>query len=133
MHLVGCTIGIQNCIFQFHKMWGILLLAVDLLSFQEGFCLDLSWLALLQYSYNLHHICLHKICISRYLYKEGVQLQSIPTALHTLYVTVKNQCGGLVKMCVLYFDSKLDSSSVLEVYRDLPMYCDSTLSPQITI
>lgn len=38
-----------------------------------------------------------------------------------------------MKMCVLYLDSKLDSSSVLEVYRDLRMYCDSTLPPQITV
>lgn len=67
------------------------------------------------------------------MYKEAVQLQSVATALHTLYAAVKYQCGGLVKMCVLYLDSKLDSSSVLEVYRDLRMYCNSTLSPQITI
>lgn len=69
----------------------------------------------------------------RYLYKEAVQLQSVSTALHTLYAAFKYQCGGLVKMCVLYLDSKLDSSTVLEVYRHLGVYCDSTLSSQKTI
>lgn len=38
-----------------------------------------------------------------------------------------------MKMCILYLDSKLDSSSVLEVYRHLRVYCDSTLSPPRTV
>ncbi|XP_021939203.1 BTB/POZ domain-containing protein 3-like isoform X2 [Zootermopsis nevadensis] len=64
----------------------------------------------------------------RYLYKEAVQLQSVPTALHTLYAAFKYQCGGLVKICVLYLDSQLDSSSVLEVYSHLRIYYDPTVS-----
>lgn len=64
----------------------------------------------------------------RYLYKETVQLQSVSTALHTLYAAFKYQCGGLVKICVLYLDSQLDHSSVLEVYRHLRIYYDPSRS-----
>jgi hypothetical protein len=70
---------------------------------------------------------------SRYLYKEAVQLQSVSTALHTLYAAFKYQCGGLVKICVLYLDSQLDNSSVLEVYRHLRIYYDPTVSSHRSI
>lgn len=70
----------------------------------------------------------------RYLYKEAVHLQSVSTALNTLYAAFKYQCGGLVKICVLYLDSEIDRSSVLEIYRHLRIYYDPSLlsdhSPQ---
>lgn len=69
----------------------------------------------------------------RYLYKESVQLKSVSTALHTLYAAFKYQCGGLVRICVMYLDSQLDSSSVLEVYRHLRVYYNPTVSPHANI
>ncbi|PNF42920.1 hypothetical protein B7P43_G11846 [Cryptotermes secundus] len=69
----------------------------------------------------------------RYLYKESVQLQSVSTALHTLYAAFKYQCGGLVKICVRYLDSQLDSSSVLEVYRHLRIYYNPSVLPHSDI
>lgn len=38
-----------------------------------------------------------------------------------------------MKICVLYLDSQLDCSSVLEVYRHLRVYYDPTLSPRRNI
>lgn len=63
----------------------------------------------------------------RYLYKEDVQMLSIPTALHTLSAAIKYLCGGLVRICVEYLDSQLNHTSVLEIYSHVRIYSDPIL------
>ncbi|KAJ9594991.1 hypothetical protein L9F63_013713 [Diploptera punctata] len=65
----------------------------------------------------------------RYLYKEDIHMQSIKTALKTLYAAFKYQCGGLVRICIEYLDLQLDHKSVLEIYRHIRIYSDPILLP----
>lgn len=51
----------------------------------------------------------------RYLYKEEVVIQSVPTALSTFYAAQKYLCPGLMKLCITYLDQKLDVSNALQV------------------
>lgn len=59
----------------------------------------------------------------RFLYREDVVLQSIPTALATLYAAHKYLCAGLVRSCVLYLNANLTTQSVLLVYHHVRLYC----------
>lgn len=60
----------------------------------------------------------------RYLYREDVHLQSVSTALATLYAAHKYLCAGLVKTCTSYLNSNLNATNVLEIYQHLRLYCN---------
>lgn len=58
----------------------------------------------------------------RYLYKEDVSLQSVSTALSTLYAAQKYLCPGLVRECLVYLDSAISSVNALQVYEHLRVH-----------
>uniref|UniRef100_A0A0A9WD89 BTB/POZ domain-containing protein 2 n=1 Tax=Lygus hesperus TaxID=30085 RepID=A0A0A9WD89_LYGHE len=57
----------------------------------------------------------------RYLYKEEVVIQSVPTALSTFYAAQKYLCPGLMKLCITYLDQTLDVSNALQVFEFIRM------------
>ncbi|XP_073968916.1 BTB/POZ domain-containing protein 3-like [Rhodnius prolixus] len=58
----------------------------------------------------------------RYLYKEDVHLQSVSTALSTLYAAQKYLCPGLMRQCIAYLDSCMDVTNVLQIYEHIRVY-----------
>ncbi|XP_067002953.2 BTB/POZ domain-containing protein 2 isoform X2 [Anabrus simplex] len=58
----------------------------------------------------------------RHMYGEEVQLQSVGTALTTLYAAHKYQCEGLERLCITYLSSHLDPTCVLDIYHDMLFY-----------
>ena len=69
------------------------------------------------------------LCYS-YLYGQDVSIQSLQTAFETLYAALKYQCAGLLRLCVTYLDSKLDDTTVLEIYKHVYLINDPILLPQ---
>eukprot|EP00095_Tigriopus_kingsejongensis_P003215 snap_masked-scaffold699_size109694-processed-gene-0.7 protein:Tk03215 transcript:snap_masked-scaffold699_size109694-processed-gene-0.7-mRNA-1 annotation:"btb poz domain-containing protein 2" len=59
----------------------------------------------------------------RYLYNETVQLQSVMTALTTLYAAHKYMCPGLAKIVVKYLKENLSEKNVLLVLQHICLYC----------
>merc|ERR1719264_297607 len=59
----------------------------------------------------------------RYLYNESVQLQSVMTALTTLYAAHKYMCPGLAKVAVKYLRANLSEKNVLLVMQHICLYC----------
>ena len=66
--------------------------------------------------------------ISRYLYNETVNLQSVMTALTTLYAAHKYMCPGLAKIVVKYLKENLSEKNVLFVLQHICLYCASATS-----
>ncbi|XP_039283799.1 BTB/POZ domain-containing protein 2-like [Nilaparvata lugens] len=60
----------------------------------------------------------------RFLYREDVHLQSVSTALATLYAAHKYLCAGLMRTCITYLDDHLTAATVLQIYQHIRMYCD---------
>jgi len=58
----------------------------------------------------------------RYIYHEDVQLQSVGTALMTLYAANKYLCPELVHICVRYLDDHMTTETVLQIYQHLRFY-----------
>uniref|UniRef100_A0A1B6DBP6 BTB domain-containing protein n=1 Tax=Clastoptera arizonana TaxID=38151 RepID=A0A1B6DBP6_9HEMI len=60
----------------------------------------------------------------RFLYREDVHLQSVSTALATLYAAHKYLCAGLVRSCVAFLNENINISTVLEIYQHVRIYCN---------
>lgn len=58
----------------------------------------------------------------RHLYHEDVQLQSVSTALTTLYAANKYICPELVRICVRYLDNNITIGTVLQIYQHVRFY-----------
>lgn len=61
----------------------------------------------------------------RYLYNETVNLQSVMTALTTLYAAHKYMCPGLAKQVVRYLKENLTDKNVLLVLQHICLYCSA--------
>lgn len=59
----------------------------------------------------------------RFLYREDVHLQSVSTALATLYAAHKYLCAGLMRTCITYLDDHLTAATVLQIYQHIRLYC----------
>ncbi|XP_075224210.1 BTB/POZ domain-containing protein 2-like isoform X2 [Lycorma delicatula] len=59
----------------------------------------------------------------RFLYREDVNLQSVSTALATLYAAHKYLCAGLMRTCITYLDNHLTTGTVLQIYQHVRLYC----------
>ncbi|XP_014243375.1 BTB/POZ domain-containing protein 2-like isoform X2 [Cimex lectularius] len=58
----------------------------------------------------------------RYLYKEDVHIQSVSTALSTLYAAQKYLCPGLMRHCICYLDQSLDVNNALLIFVHIRFY-----------
>ncbi len=63
--------------------------------------------------------------LCRYLYNETVTLQSVMTALTTLYAAHKYMCPGLARTVVNYLRENLSERNVLLVLQHICLYCSS--------
>lgn len=61
----------------------------------------------------------------RYLYNETVTIQSVMTALTTLYAAHKYMCPGLAKIVVNYLRENLTEKNVLLVLQHICLYCNA--------
>ncbi|XP_071746127.1 BTB/POZ domain-containing protein 3 isoform X2 [Lepeophtheirus salmonis] len=60
----------------------------------------------------------------RYLYNETVHLQSVMTALTTLYAAHKYMCPGLAEIVIKYLKDNLNENNVLLVLQHICLYCN---------
>jgi len=68
----------------------------------------------------------------KYLYKEPVKIQSVSTALTTLYAAHKYMCPGLASIVVEYLSTHLHTNNVLLILQHICLYCQMGKDPPIT-
>ncbi|XP_014271263.1 BTB/POZ domain-containing protein 2 isoform X1 [Halyomorpha halys] len=58
----------------------------------------------------------------RFLYKEDVIIQTVATALSTLYAAQKYLCMELMRECILFLDDALTTGNALQIYEHLRVH-----------
>ncbi|KAL1128929.1 hypothetical protein AAG570_013463, partial [Ranatra chinensis] len=58
----------------------------------------------------------------RCIYNQEVKLQSVDTALYTLYAAQKYMCTSLMKRCLYYLDEHMSVNNVLQVYQHMRVH-----------
>lgn len=58
----------------------------------------------------------------RFLYKEDVVIQSVATALSTLYAAQKYLCMDLMRECIVFLDGAITTGNVLQIYEHLRVH-----------